>query len=71
MRSDGDGITYARMGGISYQVADMIAEDCQVESRALVLGHLQREVPHRPSIDGRGLALAAPSSIWLWPGANP
>jgi 6-phosphofructokinase 1 len=42
MRSDGDGITYARMGGISYQVADMIAEDCQVESRALVLGHLQR-----------------------------
>jgi phosphofructokinase-like protein len=38
----GDSVYVARLGGISFQVAEFIAENCQVETRVTVLGHLQR-----------------------------
>jgi ATP-dependent phosphofructokinase / diphosphate-dependent phosphofructokinase len=38
----GDSIYTARLGGISFQVAEFIAANCQVETRVTVLGHLQR-----------------------------
>ncbi len=41
-RAPGDGVTYARLGGIGHDVAMAIAEMCGVETRNLVLGHLQR-----------------------------
>lgn len=39
---EGDDIHQARLGGISYQVAEYIAQTCDVETRVTVLGHLQR-----------------------------
>lgn len=38
----GDAVTYARLGGISNQVAEFITATCHVETRVTVLGHLQR-----------------------------
>ncbi|MCE5208831.1 MAG: 6-phosphofructokinase [Chloroflexi bacterium] len=38
----GDRITYARLGGIGQTVSSYINENCDVESRVIVLGHLQR-----------------------------
>lgn len=39
---EGDDIHQARLGGISHQVADYVAKACDVETRVMVLGHLQR-----------------------------
>ena len=38
----GDSVYVARLGGISFQVAEFVAATCQVETRVTVLGHLQR-----------------------------
>lgn len=38
----GDEFSAARLGGISLEVGDRIAERCAVETRVTVLGHLQR-----------------------------
>jgi phosphofructokinase-like protein len=38
----GDSVYVARLGGVSFQVAEFIAANCQVETRVTVLGHLQR-----------------------------
>lgn len=38
----GDEISAARLGGISKQVGDFVAEACGMETRVTVLGHLQR-----------------------------
>lgn len=37
-----DGYQNVRLGGISYQVADMIEANSEIETRVVVLGHLQR-----------------------------
>ncbi len=41
-RQPGEGLTEARLGGISLHVADYIARATGTETRALILGHLQR-----------------------------
>ncbi len=41
-RQPGDSLVEARLGGISLQVADYIAQATGTETRALILGHLQR-----------------------------
>jgi 6-phosphofructokinase 1 len=38
----GDEITVARLGGISRAVGEFVAEECSMETRVTVLGHLQR-----------------------------
>ncbi len=38
----GDQVTYARLGGIGQMVSNYINQNCGVESRVIVLGHLQR-----------------------------
>jgi 6-phosphofructokinase 1 len=38
----GDAITAPRLGGIGQQVADVVSQNCDVETRVVVLGHLQR-----------------------------
>jgi len=38
----GDSVYQARLGGISFHVAEYIARSCDVETRVTVLGHLQR-----------------------------
>ncbi|TFH35022.1 MAG: ATP-dependent 6-phosphofructokinase [Anaerolineales bacterium] len=39
---DGDAIYIARLGGVGESVAAKIAEQCEMETRVTVLGHLQR-----------------------------
>jgi phosphofructokinase-like protein len=41
-RSPGDGIRYARLGGIGHQVTEFLAQAGEMEARATILGHLQR-----------------------------
>ncbi len=41
-RSTGDELVTARLGGIGQTVSDYVEEVCQIESRVVVLGHLQR-----------------------------
>lgn len=41
-REEGDEVRAARLGGIARVVADRVSENCQVETRVTVLGHLQR-----------------------------
>ncbi len=41
-RQPGEGLSIARLGGISLHVADYLAEATDTETRALILGHLQR-----------------------------
>lgn len=38
----GDDVFVGRLGGIGQQVAENLAENCQIETRVTVLGHLQR-----------------------------
>lgn len=38
----GDELTLARLGGVSYGIASQLEQSCQVETRATVLGHIQR-----------------------------
>jgi 6-phosphofructokinase 1 len=41
-RSQGDGIRFSRLGGIGQQVVEHLSLDGNLESRATILGHLQR-----------------------------
>jgi phosphofructokinase-like protein len=41
-RSQGDGVRYSRLGGIGQHVADSLGAQGDLESRATILGHLQR-----------------------------
>ena len=41
-RQPGEGLSIARLGGISLHVADYLAKATATETRALILGHLQR-----------------------------
>jgi 6-phosphofructokinase 1 len=38
----GDALTLARLGGVSYDIAAQLEQTCNVETRATVLGHIQR-----------------------------
>ena len=40
--TEGDTVTYARLGGIGDKIGKYLNEKCEVETRVLVLGHLQR-----------------------------
>ena len=41
-RQSGDQVYVPRLGGIGQRVAEYVSEQCQIESRVTVLGHLQR-----------------------------